>query len=258
MEQIRFDDIEKLKTKVSDSFGPFGAEVQITQDMINKFADLTGDHQWIHVDVERCKRESPFKQPIAHGFLTLSLLPVLRAGSDYQIVGYGNATNYGADKLRFVSPVPAGSKVQARSRLVAVEAKPKGTQVTQDMINRFAELTGDHQWIHVDVERCKKESPFGGPIAHGFLTLSLLPRLRSRTDFAIVGHGNAVNYGANKLRFLAPVPAGSKVRARSRLINVEAKPKGTMVTQEITVGIVGQETPALLYEMIVLYNPPRR
>ncbi|HXQ20194.1 MAG TPA: MaoC family dehydratase [Candidatus Acidoferrales bacterium] len=133
MEQIRFDDIEKLKTKVSDTFGPFGSEVQITQDMINKFADLTGDHQWIHVDVERCKRESPFKQPIAHGFLTLSLLPVLRAGSDYQIVGYGNATNYGADKLRFVSPVPAGSKVQARSRLVAVEAKPKGTQVTQEI-----------------------------------------------------------------------------------------------------------------------------
>jgi acyl dehydratase len=133
MEQIRFDDIEKLKTKVSDTFGPFGSEVQITQDMINKFADLTGDHQWIHVDVERCKRESPFKQPIAHGFLTLSLLPVLRAGSDYQIVGYGNATNYGADKLRFVSPVPAGSKVHARSRLVAVEAKPKGTQVTQEI-----------------------------------------------------------------------------------------------------------------------------
>jgi acyl dehydratase len=133
MEQIRFDDIEKLKTKVSDAFGPFGSEVTITQDMINKFAELTGDHQWIHVDVERCKRESPFKQPIAHGFLTLSLLPVLRAGSDYQIVGYGNATNYGADKLRFVSPVPAGSKIHARSRLVAVEAKPKGTQVTQEI-----------------------------------------------------------------------------------------------------------------------------
>ncbi len=133
MEQIRFDDIEKLKSKVSDTFGPFGSEAQVTQDMINKFADLTGDHQWIHVDVERCKRESPFKQPIAHGFLTLSLLPVLRAGSDYQIVGYGNATNYGADKLRFVSPVPAGAKVHARSRLVAVEAKPKGTQVTQEI-----------------------------------------------------------------------------------------------------------------------------
>ncbi len=133
MEQIRFDDIEKLRSRVSDTFGPFGAAIEVTQDMINKFADLTGDHQWIHVDVERAKRESPFRQTIAHGFLTLSLLPTLRAGSDFQIVGFGNATNYGADKLRFVSPVPAGSKVQARSRLVAVEAKPKGTQITTEI-----------------------------------------------------------------------------------------------------------------------------
>lgn len=133
MEQIRFDDIEKLRGKVSDVFGPFGAAIEVTQDMINKFADLTGDHQWIHVDVERAKWESPFRHTIAHGFLTLSLLPALRAGSDFQIVGFGNATNYGADKLRFVSPVPAGSKIQARSRLVGVEAKPKGTQVTQEI-----------------------------------------------------------------------------------------------------------------------------
>ncbi len=133
MEQIRFDDIDKLRSKVGDTFGPFGTAMEITQDMINKFADLTGDHQWIHVDVERAKRESPFRQTIAHGFLTLSLLPVLRAGTDFQIVGFGNATNYGADKLRFVTPVPAGAKVHARSRLVAVEAKPKGTQVTQEI-----------------------------------------------------------------------------------------------------------------------------
>jgi len=133
MEQIRFDDIAKLKTKVSDSFGPFGPELQMTQDMINKFAELTGDHQWIHVDVERCKRESPFKQPIAHGFLTLSLVPVLRPVMEYQVVGFGNATNYGADKLRFVSPVPAGAMVHARMRLVTVEPKPKGTQVTQEL-----------------------------------------------------------------------------------------------------------------------------
>jgi acyl dehydratase len=131
-------------------------------------------------------------------------------------------------------------------------------QVTQEMINAFADLTGDHQWIHVDVERCKRESPFGGPIAHGFLTLSLLPKLRTRSDFSITGYGNAVNYGANKLRFLAPVPAGAKLHARSRLMNVEAKPKGTLVANEIQVGIVGQETPALLYEMVVLYNPPRK
>jgi acyl dehydratase len=133
MQDIRFDDIDALRTKVSDAFGPWGPEVEITQAMIDKFAELTGDHQWIHVDVERAKRESPFKGTIAHGFLTLSLLPVLRAGSDYKVVGYGNATNYGSDKLRFVSPVPAGAKVRARARLVGVEAKPKGTQVTQEI-----------------------------------------------------------------------------------------------------------------------------
>jgi acyl dehydratase len=133
MEQIRFDDIAALQGRASEEFGPWGPEVEVTQDMINKFADLTGDHQWIHVDVERAKKESPFGAPIAHGFLTLSMIPVLRPAATFQITGYGNATNYGSDKLRFVSPVPAGSKVRARSRLVAVEAKPKGTQVTSEI-----------------------------------------------------------------------------------------------------------------------------
>ena len=133
MQEIRFDDIAALRGKITEEFGAWGPEVEVTQDMINKFAELTGDHQWIHVDVDRAKRESPFKGTIAHGFLTLSLLPVLRAGSDYRVVGYGNATNYGSDKLRFVSPVPAGAKVHARARLVGIEPKPKGTQVTQEI-----------------------------------------------------------------------------------------------------------------------------
>ena len=93
MESIRFDDIDKLRSKISDNFGGWGPEVEVTQDMIDKFAALTGDHQWIHVDVERAKRESPFGQTIAHGFLTLSLIPVLRPRSEFQIVGFGNATN---------------------------------------------------------------------------------------------------------------------------------------------------------------------
>ena len=133
MQDIRFDDIEGLRAKVSEEFGPWGPPVEVTQAMIDKFAELPGDQQWIHVDVERAKRESPFKGTIAHGFLTLSLLPVLRSGSDYKVIGYGNATNYGSDKLRFVSPVPAGSKVHARSRLVAVDPKPKGTQMTSEI-----------------------------------------------------------------------------------------------------------------------------
>lgn len=133
MQDIRFDDIDGLRKYVSDEYGDWGPEIQVTQKMIDAFADLTGDHQWIHVDPERAKRESPFKTTIAHGFLTLSLLPALRAAGGFRIVGYGNATNYGSDKLRFVSPVPAGSAVRARARLVAVEAKPKGTQVTQEV-----------------------------------------------------------------------------------------------------------------------------
>ena len=133
MEEIRFDDIETLRTKISDAFGEWSEPIEVSQDMINRFADLTGDHQWIHVDVERARRESPFKTTIAHGFLTLSLLPALRSKATWRIAGYGNATNYGANKLRFVRPVPAGAGIHGRSRLIGIEAKPKGTQVTQEI-----------------------------------------------------------------------------------------------------------------------------
>jgi hypothetical protein len=127
--------------------------------------------------------------------------------------------------------------------------------VTQDMIDRFAELTGDHQWIHVDVERAKKESPFGRTIAHGFLTLSLLPAMKSKDDWKIVGFGNATNYGANTLRFVSPVPAGVKVHSHGRLVGAEPHPKGTQITREIQVHVVGSDKPALIYEMVVLYHP---
>ena len=131
----------------------------------------------------------------------------------------------------------------------------RSRKVTQEMIDRFADLTGDHQWIHVDVERCKRESPFGGPIAHGFLTLSLVPGLGSaEREWAISGYANAVNYGAEKLRFLSPVPAGAELHSRSRLLDAEATPKGTRVVNEIAVHVVGSERPALSYQSIVLYQ----
>jgi acyl dehydratase len=133
MEDVRFDDIEALRAKIQDGFGAWSAPIEVTQEMINRFADVTGDHQWIHLDVERAKRESPFGTTIAHGFLTLSLVPKLSTGGSWRVTGFGNATNYGAEKLRFVSPVPAGSSVHARSRLLAAEAKPKGTQLTQEI-----------------------------------------------------------------------------------------------------------------------------
>jgi acyl dehydratase len=132
MEQIAFDDIDALRAKISDAFGAWGKEMEVDQDKINQFAELTGDHQWIHIDVERAKKESPFGAPIAHGFLTLSLLPFLHGAADYVLTGYGNATNYGADGLRFLSPVPAGSRVHAHSRLTDVQAKPKGTLITNE------------------------------------------------------------------------------------------------------------------------------
>lgn len=129
-------------------------------------------------------------------------------------------------------------------------------EVSQDMINAFAELTGDRQWIHIDVERATKESPFGGPIAHGFLTLALVPRVNPNT-LRIVGHGNATNYGAGGLRFLAPVPAGAKIHGRTRLVGAEARKNGTLVTTELAIHVVGNEKPSLLYNMQILYMPKR-
>ena len=82
MEKIAFDDIPAIEKHISEDCGPFGNTYEVSQEKINAFAELTGDHQWIHIDVERCKKESPFGGPIAHGFLTLSLLPFLRAGGD--------------------------------------------------------------------------------------------------------------------------------------------------------------------------------
>ncbi len=132
METIRFDDIEKLKSKVGAEFSNWSQAIEVTQDKINQFANVTGDHQWIHIDIERAKRESPFKGPVAHGFLTLSLLPAFEIPRDWNVTSFGSFVNYGANKLRFISPVPAGAKVHARSRVVAVEPKPQGTQVTTE------------------------------------------------------------------------------------------------------------------------------
>jgi acyl dehydratase len=132
MESIRFDDVEKLKSKISSEYSGWSQTVEVTQNKINQFADVTGDHQWIHIDIERSKRESPFGGPVAHGFLTLSLIPAFEIDAGWKVVGHRNVINYGANKLRFISPVPAGAKVHARSRLVAVEVRPQGTQVTQE------------------------------------------------------------------------------------------------------------------------------
>jgi acyl dehydratase len=131
-EAVAFDDIEALNAMASDSFGDWGPEVEVTQELINGFADLTGDHQWIHVDVERAVAESPFGGPVAHGFLTLSLLPML-AVQPVKVKNHRSGTNYGADKLRFLSPVVAGSHIHARSRVCRADSHRRGTLITAEV-----------------------------------------------------------------------------------------------------------------------------
>jgi acyl dehydratase len=123
--------------------------------------------------------------------------------------------------------------------------------VTQEMIDKFAEATGDHQWIHVDVARCAKEMPGGKTIAHGYLTLSLLPQL-SKTVYQIKERSRGVNYGSNKVRFTSPVPAGGRVRLHQKLKNVEPIEGGRRLTIEATVEVEGKERPALVAETMSL------
>jgi acyl dehydratase len=126
--------------------------------------------------------------------------------------------------------------------------------ITQERVQLFADATGDHQWIHLDAERCKKESPFGGPIAHGFLTLSLLPLLmESAIRMTDVKMG--VNYGLNKVRFPAPVPVGSKVRGRMTLQSVEDIPGGAQITWLVTMEREGSDKPVCIAESIARLYP---
>lgn len=120
--------IEELKSLVGQEVG-VGAWVEISQERIQLFADATGDQQWIHVDPERCRKESPFGAPVAHGFLTLSLLPVLMA-SALSLPPFRMGVNYGLNKVRFPAPAPAGSRVRARIALVSCEDIEGGAQFT--------------------------------------------------------------------------------------------------------------------------------
>lgn len=126
--------------------------------------------------------------------------------------------------------------------------------ITQQQINQFAEATGDHQWIHVDVERARA-GPFGAPIAHGFLTLSLLPRFFD-SALHIGGAGMGVNYGLNKVRFTAPVPVDSRLRGHLRLLACEPVGEGgQQLTWEVTVEREGQARPVCVAESLVRRYP---
>jgi acyl dehydratase len=123
--------------------------------------------------------------------------------------------------------------------------------ITQDQVNAFADATGDHQWIHVDVERAKA-GPFGAPIAHGYLTLSLGPSLSPRI-FGVTGIAMGVNYGANKVRFPAPVPVGSNLRLGAKLLGVEDVAGGVQVTMEFVFEVEGASKPSCVAECVFRY-----
>jgi acyl dehydratase len=125
-------------------------------------------------------------------------------------------------------------------------------QITQDRVNLFADATGDHQWIHVDVERATRE--IGGPIAHGYLTLSLIPHL-SAGMLPVKGVTRGINYGSDKVRFTNMVRVGKRVRLRQKLIGVEPKAGGVQIKNLCTIEIEGEERPACVAEtMSVIYG----
>lgn len=126
--------------------------------------------------------------------------------------------------------------------------------ITQAQVNQFAQATGDHQWIHVDVEKAKT-GPFGGPIAHGFLTLSLLPQF-FETAMEVVESRMGVNYGLNRVRFMAPVPVGSRLRARLKLLQCEPiDHDGMQMTWEVTIEREGAAKPVCVAESIARRYP---
>jgi acyl dehydratase len=125
-------------------------------------------------------------------------------------------------------------------------------EITQERVNMFADATGDHQWIHVDVERATRE--IGTPIAHGYLTLSLIPFL-ARQIVTYEGVGRGVNYGSNKVRFSAAVPVGARIRLKLKMIACEPRAGGFQITNECTVEVEGKTRPACVAEAVAILFP---
>jgi acyl dehydratase len=130
--------------------------------------------------------------------------------------------------------------------------------IEQARIDAFASCTGDYQWIHVDVERAKRESPFGGPVAHGYLTLSMVAPLAMQIGVIPKDAAAGLNYGIDKVRFLTPVPAGTRVRLRVVLAGIEARDGGQVVMKtQNTLEVEGAQKPALVAETLALLIPAK-
>ena len=147
----------------------------------------------------------------------------------------------------------AGLDVHRLMSHVGQEMVSSWREVTQDQVTRFAEITGDAQWIHVDVERARRESPYQETIAHGFFTLSLISRLLRDAAGAIEGTRLGVNYGLNKVRFPSPVPVGSLVRARCTLQKIDPVDGGVQATWNVVVERDGSAKPCCVAEWLVRY-----
>ena len=125
--------------------------------------------------------------------------------------------------------------------------------VDQALIDAFAQLSGDDYWIHTDPERARLQSPFGGTIAHGALVQVLQSRMKLALGFEISGFTTQINYGSDRLRFPAPVPAGSRIHSRARVKKVEVLPRGTQLTLELNIHVVGQDRPSVINDLVILY-----
>ena len=152
-----------------------------------------------------------------------------------------------------MSADPAPIDIHQLPTLVGKEMVSPWREVTQDAITQFADLTDDRQWIHVDVERARRESPFGGTIAHGFLTLSLAIRLLRDAVGVIHGTRMGINYGLNKVRFPSPLPSGSRVRARCTLQKIDPVDGGFQATWNVVIERDGSAKPCCVAEWLARY-----
>jgi acyl dehydratase len=144
--------------------------------------------------------------------------------------------------------------IEEMKRLVGQEVSASDWfEVTQERVNAFADATEDHQWIHIDTERAKRETPFGSTIAHGFLTLSLVSHLAGQAVSVKGDIKMGINYGLNRLRFPSPVPVGSRIRARFTLQSVEDVAGGAQITWAVTVETERAEKPSLVAEWLIRY-----
>lgn len=145
--------------------------------------------------------------------------------------------------------------IEAMKSLVSEEYSPWSNEftVSQEVINEFARLSGDDYWIHTDPAQAREKSPFGTTIAHGALVQVLASQLRIPLDYEVVDFNNMVNYGSDRLRFPSPVPSGCKIRARARIKAVEQVKSGVQATMELNIHVVGQDRPAVINDLVILY-----